>query len=60
MARPEEVASMMLAITCPPCGTKLTAETEAELVALAQQHARDEHAMEVDADEVIEEIVLLT
>jgi predicted small metal-binding protein len=50
---------MVLAITCPPCGAMLTAESEDELVPLVQQHARDEHGMHVDADEVIEEIVLL-
>jgi predicted small metal-binding protein len=51
---------MGFAMTCPPCGQTFESEREDELVRLAQQHARDQHGMKVDADEISEHIVLTT
>ncbi len=50
---------MALSMTCPPCGLTLTANDEAELVALVQQHQRDEHDGASDADEIIEHITVV-
>jgi predicted small metal-binding protein len=40
---------------CPPCGTVLTAETDDELVAAVQEHARTEHNAEVEREHILEE-----
>jgi predicted small metal-binding protein len=40
---------------CPPCGSVLTAETEDELVAAVQEHARNEHGAEVERQHILDE-----
>jgi predicted small metal-binding protein len=50
---------MALSMTCPPCEFTLTANDEAELVALVQQHQRDEHGGASDADEIIEHFIVI-
>jgi predicted small metal-binding protein len=39
-------------ITCP-CGTEVRAPDEAALVAQAQRHAREAHAMELTREQVL-------
>jgi len=36
-----------------PCGTVIRSTDEQELVRLAQQHARDAHAMELSSEEAL-------
>ena len=40
------------ALTCPPCGQRLSAASDAELIRTVQAHARAEHAMELSAEDV--------
>jgi DNA-binding CsgD family transcriptional regulator len=40
---PQEVRRKMLRLTCPPCGEVFTAENEDTLVAMAVEHARKLH-----------------
>jgi predicted small metal-binding protein len=46
-----------LEVTCPPCGTALTADTEEELIPIVQDHARKEHQQELSDDQVRNAIV---
>ena len=40
-------------VTCPPCGAVLSADTDDELVAKVQQHARDDHGAELTAEHIL-------
>lgn len=40
-------------LICPPCGTPIAAESDEELIAATQGHARDHHDYLPSADEVL-------
>jgi predicted small metal-binding protein len=40
---------------CPPCGSVLTAETDDELVAAVQEHARTRHGADVERQHILDE-----
>ncbi len=43
---------MAVAFTCPVCGAEPVADRENELVDIVQSHAREEHEMELEEDEI--------
>ena len=46
---------MAMQVTCPPCGEVISAETDEDLVAKGQEHARVEHGHELTAEQILDE-----
>lgn len=44
----------MKKVTCPPCGTEITAQTDDELVRKVQEHAKKEHATDLTREHILE------
>lgn len=41
-------------VTCPACNGTISADTQAELIGLVQNHAKKDHGMDLTADKVLE------
>ena len=41
-------------VTCPACSGTIGADTQAELVSLVQQHAKEHHGMDLTAEKVLD------
>jgi hypothetical protein len=47
---------MSISLTCGPCGTVITGDTEDDLVAIVQQHAREHDNTELSREHILAEL----
>lgn len=49
----EKEQVMLKEVTCPPCGEVIRAESDEELIAAVQRHAREDHQAELTPEHIL-------